>query len=167
MTAMEKAIEESTDANREQFYSDLHELVDDQSALEKEYRALKLIQQTGQFPAELNSCFIISILSCVADLVTNCLMSGPSSLKQIYDRIMELEKKYQYVSDADNPSPSPLDLQVMHEAYETERRKVEAAVFRSYGEFDLADQQERNPEGYTKLKYADEEYFGPKGGDSR
>ncbi len=167
MTAMEKAIEETTNVNRDRFHGNLYVMVEAQSALEKEYRAIKLLQQTGQLPAELSSYLVANTLICIADTVSDCLLSAPSTLHQINSRTLELEKKYQYDPNASNPSPAPSDLQALYDTYEAERNKIEASVFRSYGEFDLADLLERNPEGYEKLKDADEEYFSPKGGDSR
>lgn len=143
-----------------EFNQELRETTDYKKELEEEYRVVKLLQQSGVIPADLGQYLITNILSRIADDLHGICRLFPDTLldhtgKEVWKLEDDLKRKWFDDEAIDKNS----EMRALNTVFEAECKRIEAAVFRAYGEFDLADLMERNREAYDQLMGVGKKYF--------
>lgn len=143
-----------------EFNQELRETTESKMELEEEYHTVKLLQQTGAIPADLCQYLITNILSRIADDIHGvCRFFPDSLLDRVGREVGELEDDLKRQGFDDEAIDKNLTMRALNTEFDAECKRIEAAVFRAYREFDLAEMMEKNPEAYDQLIGMDKKYF--------
>ncbi|MGV8123493.1 MAG: hypothetical protein AB2L14_27385 [Candidatus Xenobiia bacterium LiM19] len=148
-----------------EYHQDFEKLAEWKRVHEDEYRAAKLLQQSGAIPADLGLYLIAHTLITLSEEFVSLSGATPATLIQRLGNDMKaLDEQHRQMGLEEEDITKLPEMQKLDNAFLVEMNRIEAAIFRAYGEFDLAEMMERDREAYNQLMAVDKKYFGNEGG---